>query len=137
LTLSGNPEPGKTPRLRLHRCDKLRTKTQFEQVRRDGSRAAGAGMVAVVAPAPDGKLGCGVICSRKYSTLSVKRNRARRLLWESFRLLKPELLPCRIVIIPRRKMMNYNRMQATAELASLLIERKALAPRDAALPQEH
>lgn len=111
---------GSRVRLRLNKSDKLRFKAQFDQARREGVKYAGPGMVVIVAPAPEGKIECGVICSKKYSLLSVVRNRARRLLWESFRMLKPELSPCRILLIPRRKMMEYDRCRATAELAYLL-----------------
>ncbi|MBR7121535.1 MAG: ribonuclease P protein component, partial [Lentisphaeria bacterium] len=71
----------------------------------------------------------------KYSLLSVVRNRARRLMWESFRMLKPDLSPCRILLIPRRRMMNYSRQQATAELAEILIARQVLHPAENTLSQ--
>ena len=111
-------------RFRLNKREKLRFKSQFDQIRRDGIKGVAPGMVVVVAPSPENKLECGVICSKKYSLLAVIRNRARRLVWESFRMLKPDLSPCRILVIPRRKMMNYNRMQVTMELAAILKERQ-------------
>lgn len=115
-------------RLRLRKADKLRFRAQFDQVRRDGSRSAGPAMVVVAAPSPEGVVQCGVICSRKYSLKSVVRNRARRLLWESFRLLKPGMTPCRILLIPRRKLMEYDRIRTTAELMRLLVERGVWSP---------
>ena len=115
-------------RFRLKKKEKLRFKSQFDQIRRDGSKSVAPGMVVVVAPSPENRLECGVICSKKYSLLSVVRNRARRLMWESFRMLKPDLSPCRILLIPRRKMMNYNRQQTTAELKKILTEQKVLSP---------
>lgn len=127
VTVSVVPKGDKT-RLRLGKKDKLRFKSQFDQVRREGVKVAGPGMVAIVAPSPDGRIQCGVICSKKYSLLAVLRNRARRLLWESFRMLKPELSVCRVLLIPRRKMMGYDRMQATAELTALLQKLQVLAP---------
>ena len=81
-------------RLSLKKSDKLVRKSQFDQVRCNGRKSAGPGIVAVVAPCDES--GCGVVCSRKFSLLAVERNRARRLLWESFRILKPHLLPCRM-----------------------------------------
>ena len=115
-------------RFRLNKSEKLRFKAQFDQLRRDGIKSVAPGMVVVVAPSPENRLECGVICSKKYSLLSVVRNRARRLMWESFRMLKPDLSPCRILLIPRRKMMNYNRQQTTAELKKILTEQKVLSP---------
>jgi ribonuclease P protein component len=113
-------------RFRLNKREKLRFKSQFDQLRRDGVKSVTPGMVVVVAPSPENRLECGVICSKKYSLLSVVRNRARRLMWESFRMLKPDLSPCRILLIPRRKMLNYNRIQTTAELKKVLIGQKVL-----------
>ena len=127
MTVSVVPKGDKI-RLRLGKKDKLRFKSQFDQVRREGVKIASPGIVAIVAPSPEGRLECGVICSKKYSLLSVVRNRARRLLWESFRMLKPEISVCRILLIPRRRMMGYDRMQATAELAELLVKQNVLAP---------
>ncbi len=46
---------------------------------------------------------CGIICSRRFDKRAVVRNRARRLLWEAFRLSKERFPPCRIVMIPRRR----------------------------------
>ena len=85
--------------------------------------------MAVVAPCDEP--GCGVICSKKYSLLAVERNRARRLLWESFRMLKPYLPPCRMVLIPRQKLKTYKSGQALAELAELLAG-QGVIPRDIA-----
>ncbi|MBE6355791.1 MAG: ribonuclease P protein component [Lentisphaerae bacterium] len=113
-------------RFRLKKSEKLRFKSQFDQLRRDGVKSVAPGMVVVVAPSPENRLECGVICSKKYSLLSVVRNRARRLMWESFRMLKPDLSPCRILLIPRRKMQNYNRIQATAELSGILKKQQVM-----------
>jgi len=118
---------GRSPRLRLRKADKMRFRAQFEQVRREGRKSVGPAMVAVVAPNPEGRTQCGVICSRKYSLKSVVRNRARRLLWESFRLLRPELPPCRVLLIPRRKLMDYDRVRTTGELRRLLAGLRVLS----------
>lgn len=116
-------------RLTLEKSDKLVYRSQFEQVRRDGRKTVGPGLVVVVAPCNES--GCGVICSKKYSLLSVERNRARRLLWESFRHLKPHLPVCRIILIPRQRLKNYKRQQATAEMADLLAQMQVI-PRSVA-----
>ena len=119
---------GERVRLRLRKGDKLRFKAQFDQVRRDGVKCTGPAVVAIVASSPEGRSECGVICSKKYSLKSVVRNRARRLLWESVRMLKPGLSPCRILLIPRRKMMNYRRQEVTEELAEMLKKRGVFSP---------
>ena len=116
-------------RLSLKKSDKLVRKSQFDQVRRDGRKSAGPGLVAVVAPCDEP--GCGVICSKKFSLLAVERNRARRLLWESFRHLKAHLPPCRLVLIPRQKLKKYKMGDALAELAGLLAQ-QGVIPADVA-----
>ncbi|MGE4564743.1 MAG: ribonuclease P protein component [Victivallaceae bacterium] len=111
----------------LRKAEKLRFKSEFDLVRGQGTKFVGKGMLAVVAPSPDGLCRCGVICGKKYSLLSVERNRARRLLWESFRLLKSEMTPCHLVLIPRRLMADWKRPQATREMAVLLGRAKVLS----------
>ncbi len=56
---------------------------------------------------------CGIICSRRFDHRAVRRNRARRLLWESFRLMKQRVTPCQMIFIPRREILNA-RMQDVA-----------------------
>ncbi len=116
-------------RLSLKKSDKLVYKSQFDQVRREGKKNVGPGVVVAVAPCSE--IGCGVICSKKFSLLAVERNRARRLLWESFRMLKPYLPPCRLVLIPRQRLKKYKRQQATAEMAALLVQ-QGIIPADVA-----
>ena len=82
---------------------------------------------------------CGLLfllCGKKYSLLAVKRNRARRLLWESFRLLKGSIEVRHLLLIPRRRMEKADRRQVTRELAGLLAK-AGLLPREVAdLPPE-
>lgn len=119
----------------LKKPDKLRFKSEFDRVRSDGTKLVGPSMLLVYADAPDSFLRCGVICGKKYSLLAVKRNRARRLLWESFRLLR-ETLPAKwIVLIPRSRMKHRKRQEVTREMAELLT-RANLIPSGAALPPE-
>ena len=77
-----------------------------------------------------------MICGKKYSLLAVKRNRARRLLWESFRLLRESIEIRHLLLIPRRRMEKADRRQVTRELAGLLAK-AGLLPREVAdLPPE-
>jgi ribonuclease P protein component len=120
----------------LRKPEKLRFKAEFDQVRLNGKKLVGTAFLAVCAPSPDGLTRCGVICSRKYSLLAVKRNRARRLLWESFRLLKEYMPACHMILIPRRKMEKRKRQEVTRELAALLAKENQLPQEIAALPPE-
>lgn len=102
--------------------DRLRYGAEFARLRREGVKYAGKAFLLVVADSPDGKLRCGVICSKKYSLLAVKRNRARRLLWESFRMMKAHLQPRSIALIARRRLENCKRQEVTLELLRLAEE---------------
>ena len=121
-------------RLSLKKSDKLIYRSQFDQVRQEGKKTVGPGLVVAVAPCSE--IGCGVICSKKFSLLAVERNRARRILWESFRMLKPHLPPCRLVLIPRQKLKAYKRQQATAELVQLLVKQGVISRETADSLQE-
>ena len=127
---------GRIVKRQLRKPDKLRFKSEFDQVRLDGTKLVGPGMLRVYAPAPEDLLRCGVICGRKYSLLSVKRNRARRLCWESFRLLKEYLPVVRLVLIPRRRMEKYKRQDVTREMAGLLAKAGLIPAGPAESPPE-
>ena len=77
-------------------------------------------MAVSVAPGEGKFAKCGVICSRKFSLLAVERNRARRMMWESFRLLGRRILPFRMVLIPRRRIKGAAQTEVMEELAKLL-----------------
>ena len=68
---------------------------------------------------------CGVICSRKFDKRAVRRNRARRLLHEAFRMIRPELMPCRIIFIPRRAILD-QKMPAVAQQMRGMLEKAGL-----------
>ena len=116
-----------TARLALKKSDKLRNRTQFDEARLHGVKLVGSFLLLVHLPAST--VECGVICSKKYSLLSVERNRARRLLWEAFRLLKPRLQPVRLVLIARNRMKGCSGTQVREELETLLRTAGVLNPR--------
>ena len=110
--------------------DKLKLKSDFMLVREKGRREAGPYAVLLYlppqeAPLPEETVKCGIICSRRFDRRAVKRNRARRLLWESFRLMKPRIVPCRMIFIPRREILNA-RMQDVAARMELMFARAGI-----------
>ena len=105
---------------RLLKSDKLTLKTDFIAVKESGRSAAGALLVAAAAPSEAGNLQAGVICGRKFCIRAVVRNRARRLIWESFRLLKPRIKPGRIVFIPRQRIKQAKCQDVQMEMEKLL-----------------
>jgi len=129
------PLAGRNVRYTLDKSMKLRFRSQFETLKREGRTFTGRPLLVVLLPAE--RTACGVICSKKYSLLSVERNRARRMLWESFRLLRPHLLqPCQMLLIARRSLRRLTRPQTTREIAALLLKAGILDEATAASPPE-
>lgn len=118
MDCSGEMDP--VLKLRLLKSDKLTLKSDFDAVKNEGRSAAGALLVAAAAVSENGRLQTGVICGRKFCTKAVVRNRARRLVWESFRLLKPRLKPCRLVFIPRQRIRQAKCADVMYEMEKLL-----------------
>jgi ribonuclease P protein component len=104
----------------LRKSSKLQRKAEFERLKSAPFRRAGSLMAVSVAPGEEKFPRCGVICSRKFSVLAVERNRARRIMWESFRLLGRRILPCRMVLIPRYRIKKASQQMVMKELAELL-----------------
>lgn len=105
---------------RLLKSDKLTLKSDFDAVKESGCSAAGVLLVAAAADSADNTLKAGVICGRKFCLKAIVRNRARRLVWESFRLLKPQIKPCRLVFIPRQRIKKAACADVQKEMQKLL-----------------
>ena len=118
-------------RLHLRKSSKLQRKSEFERLKSAPFRRAGAFMAVSVIPGEGNFAKCGVICSRKFSLLAVERNRARRMMWESFRLLSRRILPCRMVLIPRRKIKSAGQIAVMQELENILAAANVLLPAQA------
>ena len=118
MDCSGEMDP--VLKLRLLKSDKLTLKSDFDAVKNEGRSAAGALLVAAATVSENGRLQTGVICGRKFCTKAVVRNRARRLVWESFRLLKPTIKPCRLVFIPRQRIRQAKCADVMYEMEKLL-----------------
>jgi ribonuclease P protein component len=100
--------------------DRLRLGSEFAYVREHGIKYVCRYFLLVAAPSPDKEFRYGVICGRKFDKRAVVRNRARRLLKESVRLLKPRIKPCRMVLIPRRMILDINQPQVQENMEKLL-----------------
>jgi len=118
----GSSTPGTAPTGRKFRrkADHLRFKSDFDYTRKTGEKSIGPSLVLVVAPPREGRVRCGVVCGKKYSPSAVVRNRARRLLWESFRHLRDRIAPAELVLIPRYRMADRKEPEVRNELALLL-----------------
>lgn len=95
------------------------------------------GRMMVLVTVPGETLKCGVVCGRKFSKKAVVRNRMRRLVMESFRLLKAGIAPCHLVIIPRVAMNGAMQPMVQKEMCYLLKKAGKLIcpPRDTVRPE--
>ncbi len=100
----------------------LRLKSEFDFVRENGTKLVGKYFLLVYAKSPDDKLRIGVICGRKFSKKAVLRNRARRLIKESFRLPKAQIVDSHIIFIPRQRIMDKKLQEIQAEMIKLLVK---------------
>lgn len=101
---------------------RLNRRQQIEQVRQGGKSYPGRyAVVVVLKTPPDGMRRAAFLISRRFDLLSVRRNRARRLFRESLRLLFPRMLPCWMLMIPRRLIKGAKCGEVSRELESLLL----------------
>lgn len=111
--------------IRLDSEHKLKTANDFAYMRETGRKKVGRWIVLVSADAVHAKPRFGIVCGRKYHKHAVKRNRARRLIWESLRHLLPEFNRNKeqFLFIPRQSMLNVTQKELEQELRTLLLER--------------
>ena len=108
----------------LRKQEKLRTRKDFDALKEHGKACRDPFFTVLVrAAVPDDPVQTtryGIICSRKLHHSAVVRNRARRLITETFRLSKENILPCSIVVIPRRAMFGAKQQEVQEHLLRTL-----------------
>lgn len=102
----------------LKKEERLSFRSEFDYVHNSGKDFPGRLMVLLSAPCPDNSkmFRFGIICSKKISRSAVQRNRCRRLLRESIRLLKAEVKPCHILLIARRGLLTSSVQETQKEM---------------------
>ena len=108
----------------LRKQDKLRTRKDFDALKEHGKACRDPFFTVLVRAAepddPVRNLRYGIICSRKLHHSAVVRNRARRLITETFRLCKENILPCGILVIPRRAIFGAKQQEVQEHLLRTL-----------------
>ena len=108
----------------LRKQEKLRTRKDFDALKEHGKACRDPFFTVLVQAAEPGSpvqiTRYGVICSRKLHHSAVVRNRARRLIAETFRLCKEVILPCSILIIPRRTIFGAKQQEVQEHLLRTL-----------------
>ena len=117
---SKHREPLQIGKAKILPGELLRLKSEFNHVREHGTKFVGRYMLLISSPSTDNQLRFGIICGRKYSTKAVLRNRARRLLKESFRLLKKGLTTNHCILIARQSMMGVSLQDVQEDMIRLL-----------------
>lgn len=111
-------------RSNLRKQEKLRTRKDFDALKEHGKACRDPFFTVLVrAAVPDDPVQTtryGIICSRKLHHSAVVRNRARRLIMETFRLCKEIILPCSILVIPRRAMFGAKQQEVQEHLLRTL-----------------
>ena len=108
----------------LRKQEKLRTRKDFDALKEHGKACRDPFFTVLVQAAEPGNpvqnLRYGIICSRKLHHSAVVRNRARRLITETIRLCKENILPCGILVIPRRAIFGAKPQEVQAHLLRTL-----------------
>jgi ribonuclease P protein component len=111
---------------------RLRKGAAFDAVFRRGTRHAGRLFLLVAAPNSLGVHRLGLAVSRRVGG-AVARNRARRLLKESFRRLPPAAVGLDLVLVAQRELVSSGQVEVERELRERLRRiRPATGPRGAA-----
>ena len=104
------------------KSNRLRRKRDFLYVKTRARKYYSRFMVVQIVDALDGNSRLGVIASKRFDKLAVERNRARRIVKESFRLLKSAIFqPIWIVIIVKKQIHHQTTRTIQKELAGILL----------------
>lgn len=114
-----NADPIEPKRLTLPAELRLRRKSQFEAAYASGRRLGDGYFSVTMSPNEVGRPRIGLAVAVKIAGNSVKRNRIRRLIRESFRLSQLEIPPVDLIVSARARAKDASSDELRASLAAL------------------
>ncbi|HPO89917.1 MAG TPA: ribonuclease P protein component [Victivallales bacterium] len=102
--------------LTLKKESLLRSEKDFDYVKANGKKFSGRYLIVLIAESRSGRLKSGFICSKKFSSKAVIRNRAKRIMKEVFRNTKATISPCEVILIPKQALLTANLLEVQEEL---------------------
>ena len=99
---------------------RLRNRSDIQYVKNFNRKEVGRFCVLETAPARDNRMKLTIVISRHFSTKAVDRNRARRLLKESWRLIDNKLDNQWVLLRPRKQILNAKSTDVIKDLQKLL-----------------
>ena len=111
---------------------RLRNRSDIQYVKNFNRKAVGRFCVLETAPARDNMIKLTIVISRHFSTKAVHRNRARRLLKESWRLINNKPGNQWYLLRPRKKILKAKSTDVEQDLQKLL--EKATIQQNDSLP---
>ncbi|HWQ00165.1 MAG TPA: ribonuclease P protein component [Vicinamibacterales bacterium] len=116
---------------RLRPAERLRRKKEFEQARREGAQVRGRHLTLVLRPNGLSRARLGIVASRRLGG-AVRRNRAKRLVREIFRLNKmPTAAGFDIVVVAHPTLLEADFAALQADYRSALVRGIRAARREA------
>jgi len=106
-------------RFTFKKWERLRKKKEFQSVFESGRKTAGKLLVLVYKENELGFPRAGFIVSKKVSKKAVERNRAKRLMRETFRLNKHLLKPFDIIFIAKKEILGKKRQDVEKDFLSI------------------
>ena len=132
-TASASAVGAETPRRRAFlfpRSARIASRRRFEELYASDTKRVGRYLVAWHAPSETASHRLGVTAAKRTFRDAHERNRAKRLLRERFRLLRPDFAggPWDLVLVARRPILRVKEPAVRADLAALCREAGLLPP---------